>query len=84
MYFLVKGVQELFLFVKFSESARACEDLILGIVPASGWMWAPLDSAFSIYFGVYTEALFNIGAVTGYAIPLIATYRDFFPKAADS
>ncbi|MCK5689062.1 hypothetical protein KAI87_07325 [Myxococcota bacterium] len=51
---------------------------------ASLLMWAPLDSAFSIYFGVYTEALFNIGAVTGYAIPLIATYRDFFPKAADS
>ncbi len=42
--------------------------------------WAPLDSAFSIYFGIYTEAIFNLGAVLGYAIPLIATYKDFFGK----
>ena len=42
--------------------------------------WAPLDSAFSIYFGIYTEAIFNFAAVLGYAIPLIATYKDFFGK----
>jgi len=45
--------------------------------------WAPLDSAFSLYFGIYTEVLFNFGAVVGFAIPLIATFRDFFPKPAD-
>ena len=44
-------------------------------------VWAPLDSAFSIYFGIYVEAFFNIGAVALYAIPLIATFRDFFPKS---
>lgn len=33
-------------------------------------IWAPLDSAFSIHFGIYKEAVFNLGAVLGYAIPL--------------
>jgi len=42
--------------------------------------WAPLDSAFSIYFGIYIEAIFNLGAFLGYAIALIATYKDFFGK----
>jgi len=46
-------------------------------------IWAPLDSAFSIYFGVYIEALFNLFAVTLFLIPLIATYGSFFPKEAD-
>jgi hypothetical protein len=43
-------------------------------------VWAPLDSAFSIHFGIHIEAVFNFVAITFYAIPLIATYRDFFPK----
>ena len=46
-------------------------------------VWAPLDSAFSIYYGVHIEAVFNLCAVTGYAIPLIAMRRDFFPKPAE-
>ena len=43
-------------------------------------IWAPLDTGFSLYFGIHTEALFNLGAVAGFAIPLVAVHRDFFPK----
>jgi len=46
-------------------------------------VWASMDSAFSLYFGIHTEVLFNLGAVAGFAIPLIATYRDFFPEPMD-
>ena len=43
-------------------------------------VWAILDSAFSVCFGIHIEVLFNLGALAGYAVPLIATFRDFFPK----
>ncbi len=42
--------------------------------------WVSLDSAFSLYFGINIEVLFNFVSLFGFAIPLIATYRDFFPK----
>jgi len=42
--------------------------------------WVSLDSAFSLYFGINIEVLFNLVSLSGFAIPLIATYRNFFPK----
>lgn len=44
-------------------------------------VWAPIDTAFSIHFGVRMEALFNLGAVVEIVLPLIATYRSFFPRS---
>ena len=43
-------------------------------------VWALLDSVFSVHFRIHIEALFNLGAVAGFAVPLTATFRDFFPK----
>ena len=45
--------------------------------------WVSLDSAFSLYFGINFEVFFNFAALSGFAIPLIATYRDFFPKTKE-
>jgi hypothetical protein len=41
------------------------------------------NSAFSLYFGINFEVFFNFAALSGFAIPLIATYRDFFPKTKE-
>ncbi|MFH1981878.1 MAG: hypothetical protein ABIL58_08535 [Pseudomonadota bacterium] len=41
-------------------------------------VWAPLATVFSIRFGIYIEAGFNLAAAAGYAVPLAKTYRAFF------
>lgn len=41
-------------------------------------VWVSLDTVFSIRFGIYLEAGFNLVAAAGYAVPLAKTYRDFF------
>ena len=70
-----------FLFLSFYPFKRR-ERWVYYCFIASLAVWAPLDSAMSIFYGIGVEALFKLGAALGFAIPLAATFRDFFPRNA--
>lgn len=43
-------------------------------------LWYVIDSGLSVYWGFSMNAVFNTVFAVLFAIPLVATYRDFFPK----
>jgi hypothetical protein len=47
-------------------------------VSTSAWFFP--DSILSIAMGYHYNVLFNLVCYLGFGIPLLATYRDFFPK----
>lgn len=47
-------------------------------------IWFPLDTALSLYWGAWPNAVFNLGALAAVAIPLIGTYRAFFFQPSPS
>jgi len=40
-------------------------------------IWFPLDTAMSLYFGAWPNAIFNLSALVFLGTPLVFTFRDF-------
>ena len=50
-------------------------------IAVSVGVWFVLDSAASVALGFWQNAVSNVGFAVLFAIPLLATYRTFFPTA---
>ncbi|HYO55042.1 hypothetical protein [Archangium sp.] len=53
-------------------------------IATSVLVWAPVDTGLSLLHGVYVNALFNVLPIMMMAVPLAATWRQFFGRGGRS